>query len=150
MGDQIRQLIHFHIEQILHLPVGKFTQVKESERAPLWLRRGGNPGGELLGIELRNSCYRVRRDRFLRQRRGFGLHVVLCALEAAMARLMESPETVRREVPVRGEERGLAQCILKRLNRARRIPGHEKAVAIELRQTLRENVTPFFFQANKL
>ena len=67
-----------------------------------------------------------------------------------MARLMESPETIRRKVPVRGEERGLAQCILKRLDRPARIPSHEKAVAIELRQALRENVTPFFFQANKL
>jgi hypothetical protein len=51
---------------------------------------------------------------------------------------------------VGGEERGLAQSILKRSNRPARIPSHEKAEAIELRQTLRENVTPFFFQADKL
>lgn len=67
-----------------------------------------------------------------------------------MPRLMERPESIRRELAVRSEKGGFPQSTLERVNRPARVPGHEKAEAIELRQTLRENVTSFFFQVDKL
>jgi hypothetical protein len=63
---------------------------------------------------------------------------------------MERPESIWRELSARREERCCAQGILERSNRAGRVPGHEKAEPIELRQALCEDVTSFLFQENKL
>ena len=67
-----------------------------------------------------------------------------------MARLMERPEPIRRELTTRGEERRFAQRFLERVNRAVLVAAHQKTEAIELRQALRENMTSFPFQADKL
>ena len=67
-----------------------------------------------------------------------------------MARLVKRPESIRRQLSARREQRRFAQRILKRLQRPGRVAGHEKTKSVKLRQASGETVTSFFFQADKL
>ncbi len=149
MGDEARQFVHFDIEQILHLAMRKFVEVKKSESAPLRLGRRGDPGRELHRFQLRNSRCRLGRDNFLGKRRGFSLHIVFRDEKALMTRLVKTPKPIAHQLPARGEERRFLECVLECRQRPFRMTRHEKTEAIQLRQTAGEQVRFFFLQSAK-
>ena len=75
MRDQARQLVHFHIEKILHLSVRKFIEIKKSERTSLGFRGGRNPDRKLVRIKLCHAGCRLDGDRFLRHLAAFRLPI---------------------------------------------------------------------------
>jgi hypothetical protein len=78
------------------------------------------------------------------------LHIILRQLETLMPRLVKRPETIGRQLPAGGEECGLSHRVLKSFHRLSRIAGHEKAEAIELRETLGKLAGFVFFQIPNL
>ena len=63
---------------------------------------------------------------------------------------VKGPEPVGRQLPARSEQGRFAHRILERFQCLRRVGGHKKTEPVKLRQTPREIVSSFFFQAAKL